>query len=351
MTSIEGQVLGDHPKSLRARRLHLDTNVEMVVFMHRDCHICRSEGFSSHARVALWSGSRQVIATLYHVSDGLLHPDEAALSESAWTALGLADGDRITVTHPAPLNSLSQLRTRIYGGRLDESSFHSIIRDIVNGRYSDIHISSFLTACSAVPLDPAETLALTRAMIDVGDHLTWPADIVVDKHSIGGLAGNRTTPIVVPIVACMGLTMPKTSSRAITSPAGTADTMETLAPVDLDPAAIRRVVEQEGGCIVWGGAVRLSPADDILIRVERALDIDSEGQLIASSEESDRVVRLTRIQALADDVFADVENADRWLRQGLGILDGKSPLETARTEAGARLIEQILAKRDWGAAA
>lgn len=58
--------------------------------------------------------------------------------------------------------------------------------------------------------------------------------------------------------------------------------METLAPVDLDLADIRRVVERESGCVVWGGAVRLSPADDILIRVERALDIDSEGQLVAS---------------------------------------------------------------------
>jgi len=96
------------------------------------------------------------------------------------------------------------------------------------------------------------------------------------------LPGNRTTPIVVAIVAALGLTMPKTSSRAITSPAGTADTMETLAPVDLDVAQIRRVVEDEGGCVVWGGAVNLSPADDLLIRVERVLDLDSEGQLVAS---------------------------------------------------------------------
>ncbi len=68
-------------------------------------------------------------------------------------------------------------------------------------------------------------------------------------------------------------------------------------------------------------------------------------------EESDRVVRLTRIQALAEDVFGDVQKANRWLRESLGILDGKSPLELARTEAGARLVEQILAKIDWGAAA
>ena len=86
----------------------------------------------------------------------------------------------------------------------------------------------------------------------------------------------------MPIVAALGLTMPKTSSRAITSPAGTADTMETMAPVDLDIADIHRVVEREGGCIVWGGAVKLSPADDIIIRIERALDIDTEGQMIAS---------------------------------------------------------------------
>jgi thymidine phosphorylase len=104
----------------------------------------------------------------------------------------------------------------------------------------------------------------------------------VDKHSVGGLPGNRTTPIIVAICAALGLTMPKTSSRAITSPAGTADMMETLASVALDENAIRTVVGHENGCIAWGGAVQLSPADDILIRIERALDVDSEGQMIAS---------------------------------------------------------------------
>jgi thymidine phosphorylase len=104
----------------------------------------------------------------------------------------------------------------------------------------------------------------------------------MDKHCIGGLAGNRTTPIVVAIATSMGLIMPKTSSRAITSPAGTADTMEMLAPVDLSLEHMRRTVERTGGCLAWGGAIGLSPADDVLVHVERALDIDSEGQLVAS---------------------------------------------------------------------
>src|SRR3546814_5954770 len=96
--------------------------------------------------------------------------------------------------------------------------------------------------------------------------MRWDAPVVVDKHCVGGLPGNRTTPIVVAIVAANGLLMPKTSSRAITSPAGTADVMETLAPVNLDIATLRRVVEAEGGCIAWGGAVHLSPADDLFVR-------------------------------------------------------------------------------------
>jgi len=119
-------------------------------------------------------------------------------------------------------------------------------------------------------------------MLKTGEQLHWDHPVVADKHCVGGLPGNRTTPIVVAIGAAAGLVMPKTSSRAITSPAGTADTMETLTRVTLDTAELRRVVETVGASLVWGGALNLSPADDILIRVERALDIDSDAQLIAS---------------------------------------------------------------------
>ena len=267
---------------LRARRLGVDTQYEAVVFMHKECPVCRSEGFVAHNRLLLRAGERHIIATLYQITTDLVAHDEAALSESAWNRLELKDGDTIAISHPDRLDSLSYVRSRIYGNGLSEGALTAIITDVVDGKYSDIHLSSFITACAARPLDRGEVLALTKAMVDVGDRLSWNADIVLDKHSVGGLPGNRTTPIIVPIIAALGLTMPKTSSRAITSPAGTADTMETMAPVELTTDDIHRVVEREGGCIVWGGAIKLSPADDILIRIERALDLDSEGQMIAS---------------------------------------------------------------------
>ncbi len=274
MTNLKANVL-------RLKRLGIDTQQENVAYMRHDCHICRAEGFFAHARIKASHGSRSIIVTLHHLRNDLLSEGEASLSEAAWKLLDVKEGEKVSFSHMEPLESLGSVRAKIYGRRLGESRFREIIRDILAGRYSDIHLAAFVTACAG-HLDGGEIIALTRAMVGAGDHLRWPAAQVADKHCVGGLPGNRTTPIVVAIVSACGLVIPKTSSRAITSPAGTADTMETLAPVDLDLASMRRVVELEGGCIVWGGAVRLSPADDVLIRISRAIDLDSEEQLVAS---------------------------------------------------------------------
>lgn len=273
----------DHAmQELSLRRLGIDTYQESVIYMRRDCPVCRAEGFEAQSRIAVNLDGHSLIATLNIIDSDLLQTGEAGLSEVAWQRLGAKEGDKVTLSHLPPLESLRHLRAKVYGHALTEEAVSSIIRDVAQGRYSDIELAAFITACAGKRLDIEETIALTRAMIEVGERLHWEHSPIVDKHCIGGLPGNRTTMIVVPIVAAFGLTIPKTSSRAITSPAGTADVMETVTNVHLDVPAMKRVVEQEGGCVVWGGAIRLSPADDMLIRVERPLDLDSEGQLIAS---------------------------------------------------------------------
>jgi thymidine phosphorylase len=156
------------------------------------------------------------------------------------------------------------------------------LQDVLASRLSDIELAAFVTACAGDRMDFGESVALTRAMVAVGDRIDWGTGLVLDKHCVGGMPGNRTTPIVVAIVAALGHRIPKTSSRAITSPAGTADVMATMTRVDLDLATLRRVVEGVGGCLASGGAMRLSPADDVLIHVERPLDFDSDGQMVAS---------------------------------------------------------------------
>lgn len=269
-------------ETMRLRHLGIDTYKEAVIYMPSVCPICKSEGFEVHTRVKITLGERTIIATINNISNGLLGPDEAGLSNYAWEQLQAEEGDMITISHTLPLISMNYVRAKIYGHPLRANEISHIVQDITKGYYSDIEISAFLTACSGGRLNLEEIADLTQAMVEVGNQLTWSSSQVVDKHCVGGLPGNRTSLIVVPIVASFGLIMPKTSSRAITSPSGTADTMEVLAPVDIDLPTMRKIVDTENGCIVWGGAVSLSPADDVLISVERILDIDSEGQLIAS---------------------------------------------------------------------
>lgn len=266
---------------LRVRRLHLHTQREPIVIMRTDCPVCRSEGLAPRSQVLLRADGREIMAILFQGADKALGKDEVGLSEAAWQLLHASEGEWVTISHPPAVSSMGFVRSRIFGTTLEAAAFDSIVRDVVAGRYSDVQLAAFLTAGSALPLTDDETVALTSAMARAGEQLGWNRD-VIDKHSVGGLPGNRTTPIVVAIAAAAGLTIPKTSSRAITSPAGTADAMETVTRVDLDIDAIRRVVDAEGGCLAWGGALNLSPADDIFIGVERQLDIDPEGQLIAS---------------------------------------------------------------------
>jgi thymidine phosphorylase len=267
---------------LPVRRAGIDTYRQPVLFLREGCLVCRAEGFAALARVRVKSRDREIIATLNVVTGDWLGEDESALSDAAWQALAAQPGELVEFAHADPPESVGVVRAKVFGARLDEGEFAAVLRDVLASRLSDIEVAAFVTACAGDRMDLDESVALTRAMLAVGERIDWGAGPILDKHCVGGLPGNRTTPIVVSIVAALGHRIPKTSSRAITSPAGTADVMATMTKVDLDMATLRRVVESEGGCLVSGGTMRLSPADDVLIQIERPLDFDSDGQMVAS---------------------------------------------------------------------
>ena len=274
--------LHERSNNLRVRCLDLDTRDQPFIVLRKDSPVCRAEGFVAHARIRVDSPQHSVVATLFQTGSEMLAPDEIGLSTAAWKALQVRDGQQVHIAHPRPLRSISSVRGKVHGRRLRAGEFGEIMRDIVRGRYDDIQLAMLLTAIAARALDDDELYGLTDAMVNVGERLRWDMPMRMDKHCVGGLPGNRTTPLIVAIVAANDLVIPKTSSRAITSPAGTADTMETLAPVSLSLGHMQRVVERTGGCVVWGGSVGLSPVDDLLIRVAKVMDLDAEAQLVAS---------------------------------------------------------------------
>jgi len=271
--------------TLEVHRVAIDTYKENVAYLHRDCQIYRSEGFQALSKVEISTpaGGPSVLAVLNVVDDAsITAPGQLGLSIEAFQQLGHAEGGAVTVAHAKPPGSLHAVHRKIAGERLGYSDYVEITRDIVAYRYAKIEMAAFLVACSETGMERDEVLHLTRAMAESGEQLDWHEALVADKHCIGGIPGNRTSMLVVPIVAAHGMFIPKTSSRAITSPAGTADTMEVLAHVELSPDRLNEIVRTERGCLAWGGTARLAPVDDILISVERPLSLDSPGQLVAS---------------------------------------------------------------------
>ena len=177
--------------------------------------------------------------------------------------------------------SLMLIKEKLAGKKLSYSALYSIMDDIVNDRLTDIEKTYFVAASSIIGLNAEEIVNLTKAMVATGKKLHF-SGLVLDKHSVGGVPGNRATMIVVPIIASAGFIIPKTSSRAITSAAGTADTMECLAKVELNEKEIIKAVKKTGACIAHGGSVHLAPADEKIIEIEHPLSIDPEGQILAS---------------------------------------------------------------------
>ncbi len=272
------------PRSqLALRRVAIDTWRENVAYLHRDCAVYRAEGFQALSKIEVRANGLRILATVNVVDDSaIVGCHELGLSEDAFAQLGVEPGYKVAVAQAEPPESMGALFRKIAGERLGRADFRAIVRDIADHRYSKIELTAFVVACNRDELDREEVYFLSDAMVQTGQRLDWHAPQVVDKHCIGGIPGNRTSMLVVPIVAAHGMLCPKTSSRAITSPAGTADTMEVLAHVELPLEQLQAIVRDHHGCLAWGGTAQLSPADDVLISVERPLSIDSAGQMVAS---------------------------------------------------------------------
>jgi thymidine phosphorylase len=278
---------GQLKTTLSIRRVGIDTWRENVAYLHRDCPVVRAAGFQALSKVEIHANGQTILAVLNVVDDAaIVSVCELGISEDAFARLGVATGHAASIAHAEPPASIAALRRKIGGERLSKDDLFAIIRDVAQARYSKIELAAFVVATNQYELDREEVLHLTEAMIAVGRKLDWKLQVgagpVVDKHCIGGIPGNRTSMLVVPIVSAHGMLCAKTSSRAITSPSGTADTMEVLATVELSVERMVAVVKATRACLAWGGTADLSPADDILISVERPLAIDSPGQMVAS---------------------------------------------------------------------
>ncbi len=179
------------------------------------------------------------------------------------------------------IDSIDLIKRVLDGKRLTKDELKQIIEDALGGALPDVAITAFIVRQYIKPFSIDEIADLTMAMVETGKTVDFGPN-TVDKHSIGGVPGNKVSLLIVPIIASTGLKIPKTSSRSITT-IGTADTFEVLTNVNLSLEEVEEVVNKVNGCIVWGGALDIAPADDLFIqKVESVLRIDPISQLLAS---------------------------------------------------------------------
>src|SRR3989338_1246573 len=177
--------------------------------------------------------------------------------------------------------AIAAIRKKLVGKKLNYKEIYAIMDQISEKKLGDVLTTYFAASGFSKGFSDEELYYLTKAMVETGDKLKFPG-IVADKHSIGGIPGTRTTLIIVPIIAAAGFKIPKSSSRAITTPGGTADDMEVLAQVEFTKEEIYKIVEKTNGCIVWGGSFNIAPADDIIIKVEEPLLFESFDKILVS---------------------------------------------------------------------
>ncbi len=267
---------------LRLRRVPVDTGRRPTAFLPRDSRVVAAAEYLGPGRIDVTDGDHSLAAEVALLEPGAwLQPNEIGLSTGAFEKFGRPEATEVSIRRtPAPA-SRDALRRKLRDEVLTEAEYDRVIGDIIAGHYTDGEVAGFLVATNR-GLTDAEVLAIARVRTRYAPRITWNEPIVVDKHSMGGIPGSRITMIVVPLVAAHGLVMPKTSSRAITSAAGTADAMETLARVDLTMAEVKQVVAQARACIAWNGRLTHSTLDDVMNAITRPLGLDANRWSVAS---------------------------------------------------------------------
>lgn len=255
---------------LRVKFLELEAEKPIVILNKDDAE---DLGVKPMERVELSFKKKKIVA-IVNTAERMVREGEIGLYEEIQELLDIKPDEKVSVEAAEPPESLKFIKKKLNGQTLTEREIYSIIEDTVKHKLSDIEITAFVTSLYNHGMTMNETASLSRAITKTGRTLRLRTKEVYDKHSVGGCPGDKTSIVVVPTVAAAGLTIPKTSSRAITSPAGTADRFECLAPVGLTLEEVRRVVNKTNGCLVWGGSVDLAPADDIFINIEYPLSID-----------------------------------------------------------------------------
>jgi AMP phosphorylase len=270
---------------LKAKKLDIEAGDPLSVLINTED--AELDGLLAGDRVWLTTEDYDHICYVKDNGHVTVEKGSIGLFADIWKDSGLTEDSYLRIERISTSKSVEYIAKKLQGLRLTEDEMYEIMDDISNHKLRSAEMAYFMATMFNPGFSDEEALYAIKGMVKSGEILDFKdiknnGEIVVDKHSIGGVAGKGITPLLVPIIASFGLVIPNTSTRAITAPAGTTDILEVIMPVKFDGEKIKEVVRKTGASLVWGGNLNIAPADDILIRVEKGLKVQCYQKFIIS---------------------------------------------------------------------
>ncbi|MCF7795755.1 thymidine phosphorylase [Patescibacteria group bacterium] len=226
-------------------------------------------------------GKKEIVANV-NLTKKKIKVGHIGVLPNMWDKYKFKEGEvaRISFTDVNP-ESMIALKKKILGKPLNYKEIHSIIKDIADGRFSDTLSTYYVASSFIYKATDLELYHTTKAMAETGEMLKFKG-LVADKHCIGGVPGNETTMVMVPLIASLGIKIPKTFSKAITSPAATGEDVNVIMDIEFTADQIKKLVKKNNSCLVWGGGLSLAPADDRIIRVSYPISMEPYSKIVIS---------------------------------------------------------------------
>ena len=177
--------------------------------------------------------------------------------------------------------SMQAIRKKMLWKKITDEEIDAIIEDVKDNKIHDLVLAYYVATSFFYKSDVHELAYTTKATAYTWDMYRFPG-IVAGKYCIWWVPGNETTMIVIPILASLWITVPKTFSKAITSPAATGECVNVLMDIEFDKQEVIRLTDKVWACLVWNEKLNLAPVNDKIIKVSSPLGMEPYARMISS---------------------------------------------------------------------
>lgn len=216
------------------------------------------------------------------LTDRYVHANEIWVTNDFLEEYPIMEWDTVLVSFVKsnPL-SMQAIRKKLLWKKITEEEIDAVIEDIKNNKIHDLVLAYYVATSFFYKSDIHELAYTTKATAYTWDMYRFPW-IVAGKYCIWWVPGNETTMIVVPILASLWVTVPKSFSKAITSPAATGECVNVLMDIEFDKQEVIRITDKVWACLVWNEKLNLAPVNDRIIKVSAPLGMEPYARMISS---------------------------------------------------------------------